>query len=159
MPPPSETRPRLTKLMVKAACSEATMKSQASAMSQPRPAAAPLTAAITGFGRPCSSATLLWVCPCRRQPLNATSPAGAESRSFMPEMSPPEQNDLPLPVSTTARTASSAATRSSTAMNSARNASLMALRTSGRLSVTIATASSTVSSTSAVMMLSLLSRP
>ena len=112
MPPPSETSPRLTKLIVKAACSDATMKSQASAMSQPSPAAAPLTAAITGFGMPCSKATLLCVWPCRRQPLNATCPAGAFSRSFMPAMSPPEQNALPLPVSTTARTASSSATRS-----------------------------------------------
>ena len=36
---------------------------QASAMSQPSPAAAPFTAAITGFGKPCKRATLLWVCP------------------------------------------------------------------------------------------------
>ena len=46
------------KLMLKLAVSDARMKSQASAMSQPRPAAAPFTAAMVGFGRPCSAAML-----------------------------------------------------------------------------------------------------
>ena len=40
--------------MAKRAASEAMMKSQHSATSQPRPVAAPFTAAMVGFGRACS---------------------------------------------------------------------------------------------------------
>ena len=52
IPPPSETNPRRTKLMLNTASSEATMKSHASAISHPRPAAAPFTAATVTFPMP-----------------------------------------------------------------------------------------------------------
>ena len=49
MPPPSETKTRLTKLIDIFAPSVAMIKSHASAMSRPKPNAAPFIAAITGF--------------------------------------------------------------------------------------------------------------
>src|SRR5207249_11914060 len=72
----------------------------------------------------------------------------------MPAMSPPEQNDLPFPVRTTARTVSSLPARSSVATNCARISSLMALRTSGLFNLTIATESSADNSTRLVIIAS-----
>ena len=76
MPPPSGMMPRSTYDQAKLAHSLAMMKSQASAVSAPRPEAAPLTAAITGLGQVCSS-DCVWCTRCWRcQPLKPTSPAG-----------------------------------------------------------------------------------
>ena len=58
MPPPSGMIPRWMYDQLKLAHSLAMMKSQASAVSAPRPDAAPLTAAIVGLGIVCSRA---WV--------------------------------------------------------------------------------------------------
>ena len=69
-------------------------------------------------------------------------------RFCMPLMSPPAQKPLPAPVSTRARMALSAVTDSSAAMNSVRMSSLMALRLSGRFSVSVAMPSVTVISIS-----------
>ena len=77
MPPPSGMIPRWMYDQVKFAHSLAMMKSQASAVSAPRPEAAPLTAAITGLGMVCSS-DCVWCTRCWRcQPLKAISPVGA----------------------------------------------------------------------------------
>ncbi|MNY33218.1 hypothetical protein D3C86_1674850 [compost metagenome] len=57
MPPPSGIRPRWMYDHVKLADSAAMTKSQAIAMSAPRPLAPPLTAAMVGLGMLCSSAT------------------------------------------------------------------------------------------------------
>ena len=53
---------------------------------------------MVGFGRVCSAAMAWWVRCWRRQPLIATSPAGAAMRSRMPLMSPPAQKAAPWPV-------------------------------------------------------------
>src|SRR5690606_1744872 len=65
----------------------------------------------------------------------------------MPLMSPPAQNALPAPVTTSARMAGSRATRSSACSSSVRMASSMALRTWGRFRVSVPMPSVTSSST------------
>ena len=52
-PPKSTTRPRLAKISLNRARSEATIRSQPSARLQPAPAATPLTAAIVGLASSC----------------------------------------------------------------------------------------------------------
>ncbi|MNL26337.1 hypothetical protein D3C87_1478570 [compost metagenome] len=115
------------------------MKSQLRAVSAPNPAAAPLTAAMVGLGMRYSRLTAWCTRCCRDQPLKATSPLGASMRRCMPEMSPPAQKPLPSPVNTNAFVPRSALTASSAWINSARMASLIALRFSGRFSVSVAT--------------------
>ncbi len=114
------------------------MKSQLSAMSQPRPVAAPLTAAMVGLGRLCSRETAWWTRCWRFQPLKATEPAGALMRACMPLISPPAQKPLPVPVRISALISLSAAMRSRCSISSVRMSSLMALRASGRFSVRVA---------------------
>jgi hypothetical protein len=103
-------------------------RSQASANSSPPPKARPLMAAITGLLNWSSGSTMRGRCG---------------SGAVEALRSPPAQNALPAPVSTTTRIDESASNAAKAAVNSARMSSLMALRLSGRSSVTRATASST----------------
>ena len=76
-------------------------KSDASAITEPAPAAIPFTDAITGSGHSRSAFT---TAPVIR--VNSSSCAGAIFRSspMISSTSPPEQNPRPCPASTTTRT-------------------------------------------------------
>src|SRR5947209_8725524 len=123
------------------------MKSQHSARSMPRPAAAPLTAATVGFSSVCRALMVACSRRCLNQPLPPSSPGGAPRRCFIAEMSPPAQNAGPLPVSTRAVMSGSLAARSRISSSSERVSSSTALRTLGRLKVATATPESIFSST------------
>src|SRR5262249_19833439 len=92
-----------------------------------------------------------------RIPTTISTPArsrGSSSRlrplaraSWMSFRSPPEQNALPVPVSTTTRICGSSATRAIARASSVLNSTLSALSRSGRFIVSVATGPSRVSST------------
>ena len=109
--------------------------SAASASAIPPPAAAPLTAAITGWGSSriagASAATRSWW--SNRSTLSPTSPNALRSS--------PEQKPRPAPVSTTTRTDLSAPASSSAACSSSIIGQVSAFSDSGRLSVIWATPS------------------
>src|SRR5215208_1449760 len=126
----------------KTAASDATRMSHAHANDIPAPAAAPFTAAMTGFSSARMARMLGWYVERRRSPM---SPAA--SRNSV--RSCPTQKPRPAPVTTTARTASSRAS-SSAALSALCIAPLNAFRTSGRLSVIVRTAPSRCVSTSAM---------
>ncbi len=115
--------------------------SQASASSQPPPRAKPLTAAIQGCGAPSMAATTL-------RPSNDAWRASSGLMSRNSAMSAPATKAFsPAPVSTTARTSASPAISSATASNSRLVAVFRAFITSGRVTVTTATAPSRLTST------------
>ena len=97
-PPESGTRPMLMNAGTKVAVSAATRMSQAQASESPAPAAAPFTAAITGFSSARIARTFGWYVSRSRA---AMSPAA----SWNSVRSWPTQKPRPAPVSTTARTA------------------------------------------------------
>ena len=84
------------------AVSAATRTSHAQAKERPAPAAAPFTAASTGFSRARTSRTLGWYEASSASPIEPES----DWNSFR---SCPAQKPLPAPVTTTQRTAGSAA--------------------------------------------------
>src|SRR4051812_33243597 len=125
--------PIFTKATLKRASGAARRTSEASASASPPPAAGPLTAAMTGWGRACSLSMIpairSWVSRLPTTP----SPVIGSLRSR------PAQKPRPAPVSTTTRTAPSPATSSSATWRSSTSSRLSALRRSGRLSVSRAT--------------------
>ena len=110
--------------------------SQASARFMPAPAAAPLTAAMTGFGVSRRASTV------RSRPGATFSAIGRSPpwvlRSFMALTSPPEQKPLPAPVTIITRTWSSSEARITASCRSSRSVSPSAFRRSGRFSVSVA---------------------
>src|SRR5688572_1279944 len=102
--PESGTRPILMNTSIRLASSEATMRSHASAIEHPAPAATPLSLQITGFGR-LRIARIMGLYLLERESMNDlfVSPPD-DLRSC------PEQKAFPSPVKTTTRTVSSLAT-------------------------------------------------
>ena len=128
--------------MVNTALCAAMARSAAMTRLNPAPAAVPFTAAMTG-ALPRAS---------RESPM-CRSPAITLSRLFALDpalakapRSPPAQNALPAPVSTTARTSGSSSQRTATSANSFAHSGLMALNASGRLMVIVPTPSATSNS-------------
>src|SRR5215471_4325874 len=126
----------------KTAASDAMRMSHAHANDIPAPAAAPLTAAMTGFSSARIALMLRWYPPRRRSPMSP----GASRNSVR---SWPTQKPRPAPVITTARM-SSARPSFSAAPSASCMAPLNAFKTSGRLSVIVRTAPSRWVSTSAI---------
>src|SRR5215218_6814355 len=127
--------------MPKRASRAATIRSQASAISNPPATAKPSTAAISGLrGGP-------WTMPAKpRRSTNALSPATNAFRSM------PAEKPLPAPVRMPACRSSSSSRRSSAAATPFASAALTALRWSGRLSVISRTPpSASVSTASSAM--------
>src|SRR5712691_388672 len=119
--------------------------SAASARFIPPPAAAPFTAAITGWRMVRVVSTIF--CPARRSgSSSAMAPRSRASR--IAARSPPALKARPAPVSTTTRTSGSCAARSSDWLSAAPNSGLRAFSRSGRFSVSVSTPASRVSSTS-----------
>ena len=99
-PPKSMARPRLAKISVKRARSDATIRSHPSARLHPAPAATPFTAAIVGNGSSCSRSAAR---PTMRiEATDAPAPVGA-SPPAAEVRSAPEQNASPAPVITSTR--------------------------------------------------------
>src|SRR6266850_407987 len=97
VPPMPGKIPRVTSGTAKTAVSEATMKSESTASSQPPPMAKPSTAAITGTGQWSTLAAAASKMACWSRHVSSVMP----SRSFK---SPPTQKALaPAPVKTTQR--------------------------------------------------------
>ena len=142
MLPESGTSPMLMKAGTKVAESAASRRSHASASERPAPAAAPFTAATTGFSRLRRPRIVRWYVLRSRC---AMSPA--DSRNSV--RSWPTQNPRPAPVTTTERTSPSRASLKTSWIARCMSA-LKAFRTSGRLSVIVSTAPSRVVSTSAM---------
>src|SRR2546423_11978636 len=132
----------LMKAGTKVAESAARRRSHASASERPAPAAAPFTAATTGFSRLRRPRIVRWYVLRRRW---AMSPA--DSRNSV--RSWPTQNPRPAPVTTTARTSSARASLNASCIARCM-APLKAFSTSGRFSVIVRTPSSRLVSTSAM---------
>ncbi len=89
----------------KNASCDASLMSHASARHSPPPIAGPLTAAMTGWCSPRSaSTTSSRISIARSATVTCVSPSVCGIRPRSPLWSAPEQNPLPAPVSTTART-------------------------------------------------------
>ena len=126
--------------------------SQAKASDKPAPAAGPGITASVGLGISCSQrltsmrarkSVTLW------SKVNVTgAPAAFLAKPFT---SPPEQKAWPVPVSTTSRTAGSAAKRGRASASASIISRLKALRASGRFIVSVAMPPLMVSSRSWVM--------
>src|SRR3954447_5088184 len=139
--PPAATSERLTSGMPSFAPREATIRSQASAISKPPATAKPSIAAMIGLrGGPCTM-------PANpRCSANELSPATKAFRSM------PAENPLPAPVRMPTCRSSSSSRRSSAAATPVAIAALTALRWSGRLSVISRTPpSASVSTASSAM--------
>src|SRR6185369_2349317 len=128
--------PRLDSVWPMRAVSFSSRRWQAMAISQPPPIAWPLMAATIGLGK--RSILRMTLLP-NRMNASTSPPEKAEPRS-----APPQKIRSPLPVSTTARTASSACSSLRAVFSSRISGSLIALA-GGRLSVMTAIESSRVS--------------
>src|SRR5215470_7937554 len=141
VPPQSGCRPRLTKAWANFAAVDAMRMSQASARFIPAPAAAPLTAAMTGLGASRSASTV------RSRPGATFSISGRGAPRALPSFiaftSPPAQKPFPAPVTIMTRTSGSAAAAVTASCRSSRSVSPSALSRSGRFSVSVATPSLT----------------
>src|SRR5215468_5103229 len=126
-PPESGMMPSPVSGRRKSACSAATTRSAASASSKPPPAAIPLTAAMTGLARPCSS-----VSPAKPPgpwSASASSPAAAALRS-----QPAQKNRSPAAVTIPARRSGSPSRRANASYSARLVAASIALA-GGRSSV------------------------
>ena len=136
--PLSRASPTLAKASRNFALSAAIRKSATKASDAPAPAAIPFTAAMTGLGMVASASTIGLKCLCTVSS-GAVSPAA--SRSACSRRSCPAQKPRPAPVSTTARTAGSAATSRTVSSSASFSSTVSELSASGRFSVTVATPS------------------
>lgn len=118
-----------------------TATSQTEAMPTPPPKALPCSLPITGFGSPLSAPSIVASLPASAERVSAS----ISRWSRIQPRSPPAQKDLPAPVSTTTRTASSSASLPAAAVRSASICADMALCFSGRLRVSVATPRASVS--------------
>src|SRR5215470_5079030 len=126
-PPESGMMPSPVSGSRKSACSAATTRSAASASSKPPPAAMPLTAAMTGLARPCSSVSPAK--PPRPWSAPAPSPAAAALRS-----QPAQKNRSPAAVTIPARRSGSPSRRANASYKARLVAASIALA-GGRSSV------------------------
>ncbi len=144
---PSMHIPRRLKTKPNRAVSEARRTSIGSGKVAPKPTAAPLTAAMTGFRHRNTRSEIIPPLSRGTSPgrtgsvpricarLTTSKPAPSAERSA------PAQNARPRPVTTTARTASSSSTRSKTSTSSRSIVGSSALSLSGRSRVIVAIAS------------------
>jgi hypothetical protein len=134
--------PRRVNTKPKRAAEDASRTSIGKVIVAPMPIDAPLTAAMIGFFRS-------WMRSASTPPPSRGGVPGpsvgavGSNAPAPPEMSAPAQNARPSPVTTTARTSSSASISSSTARNSRIVRARNALSLSGRANVTVATWSAT----------------
>ena len=117
--------------------------SHSTARLQPRPTAAPLTAAMTGSGK--RSISSMICAPSRRLSSRAT---GSSRNEVIQSRSPPAQNARPAPVRITTLAARSAASCRQTLASAQCSGWLTAFSSAGRLMTTMRTgpSASTVSS-------------
>ena len=127
--PMSPARPILVKVVANVASRAATTRSQAAASAVPAPYADPSTAASTGLGV-AQMARMTRCAKCTR------SSAFSAGMRCIVEMSPPEQNTGPAPVTMITRMAASESADSIASASAMRNSMSIALRFSGRLRVT-----------------------
>ena len=139
VPPQSGWSPRRTNACENRAALEARRMSQASARFIPAPAAAPFTAAMSGFGESRMSSTVRSRDGATRSMSGRARPAWLASCIAL--TSPPAQKPLPAPVMTITRTSGSSMARVSPAVRSSRRVPPSALRRSGRFNVSVATRS------------------
>ena len=141
VPPQSGCRPRLTKAWANLASVEAMRRSQPSARFMPAPAAAPLTAAMMGWGASRMARSV------RSRPGAIFSMSGRSRApalaSLMALTSPPAQKPFPAPVMTITLTSGSALARVTASKRSSLRVPPRALRRSGRFRVRVATRSFT----------------
>src|SRR5262249_23105115 len=122
-------RPGVTKISENGAAEEAGGVSPANAKEQPRPAAAPPTAAITGLGR-FQTARIAAL-----KPSSSTSSFVADWLLRPARKSAPDENALPAPVSTITRLYSSLALSMTASLRAKMVSRSRALCRSGRLIV------------------------
>ena len=144
VPPPSGMRPRLTKTSPKRPRSLTKRRSQASAMSQPKPTAGPSTAAMTGPSKPRMARMRPWKAAFML-PSASWASCGPIFMAYL--RSRPEQKWPPEPAMTATRAPGSA----SAAMMARFVSTVRPLRDSGRRSSIQRTASFTSTWTSWVM--------
>src|SRR5439155_1220447 len=130
--------PSRTSEKAKCASLEATTTSAAASRPTPPPRAGPLTRATTGRGSSATAANT--ACMRRASSRFACGPASRMRR--IPFRSAPAEKTLPAPVTTTTRTAGSAAHATSASPSRATSAWSSAFPTSGRSRVRVATPSS-----------------
>jgi hypothetical protein len=138
--PKSPLKPTFAKAVVNFALSAASRRSHASAMPNPAPAQAPLTAATVGLALACSRPERRWIARCRSTFRSTVQSALAEA-SPIAVTSPPAQKPRPAPVTTMQPTSASSAQRSSAAIAASSIGRERAFSRSGRLSVRTATPS------------------
>ena len=120
LPPKSPENPTLAKAVVKIARGEATRRSQANAIDNPAPAAAPSIAATVTFGKVCNAPETircLFLKSSTAVSKLAGEGASPELRAFIPLTSPPAQKAPPAPVNMTAPTSGSSASSGSKRSN------------------------------------------
>ena len=141
----SGTMPRRANTKPNRACSPASRTSIGRVMVAPTPTAAPLIAPITGL-RESKMRNVSIPPPSRGTPDEPTTSLPPRANVSPPRpRSAPAQNARPAPVTTTARTSSSASVRSNAAIISLIIVAVNALRRSGRSRVSVATPPSTSS--------------
>src|SRR3954462_423554 len=137
--PPSGAAPMRPYAIARKASSEAIRRSAESARDIPAPAAGPLIAAITGYGMRRMSTIAL----CRASAPRRTSEGRSTPSSVTPRLnqltSPPEQKARPAPVMMRARIGARSASQAAAVVSSPISSGLIALRASGRLSVSVPT--------------------
>src|SRR3954452_15854843 len=135
--PPSGAAPMRPYAIARNASSEAIRTSAERARDIPAPAAGPLIAAITGYGMRRMSTMAL----CRASAPRRTSEGRSTPSSVTPRLnqltSPPEQKARPAPVMIRARIGARSASQAAAVVSSPISSGLIALRASGRLSVSV----------------------
>jgi hypothetical protein len=131
LPPPSGDRPSLACDIMKRASSAATTRSQASTIENAPPAAAPSTAAMTGFGHARSASMKA----LKRSSICICTAGSARRRSARAAMSPPALKVAPSPCSTIARTSALDSATVSASTPAAKNCSDSVFGRPGSLSV------------------------
>jgi hypothetical protein len=140
-PPAAAIKPRCTSGIPKRAVSAAITRSHDSTISKPPASAGPLTAAMIGFGK---SRLTTPANPPLPRAMSMPRPCATTFRSA------PAENTSPAPVSTTARSSSSVSIASRSPAIAWLTSGLIALRASGRLSVSSAMWPRCSNSTSAI---------
>src|SRR3954462_7261127 len=137
--PPSGAAPMRPYAIARKASSEAIRRSAESARDIPAPAAGPLIAAITGYGIRRMSTMAL----CRASAPRRTSEGRSTASSVTPRLnqltSPPGQTARAAPVMISGRMGARSASQEAAVVSSPISSGLIALRASGRLSVSVPT--------------------
>lgn len=136
--PASGTRPRLVNTKPYLASAAANRMSQLTGKVMPMPTAEPFIAAITGV-RIWAGASRLAAPPPASAPSAPSAPSGRANVAPPPPRSAPAEKYLPAPVTTMARTPSSASNRANASFSSRVMPAEKELRRSGRFSQIVAT--------------------